>query len=145
MPQTNIVEEGATFKVTPIKESPGDSPVTTRKAVAGEMKNLPVNTMVSGFVGETPPSLVVEETGQEKLSTEEQKDKRRLRDFLSANIEPPFLSSKASPRKAANSLNQKLRKMTLGELRRFWSKSIPETPSDVDRELIQSRWDEVSP
>lgn len=136
------------FKVTPDPNATGESVGTTKREASKEMKELaPGSKPVLGYIGAIPPSMVVEEVVAEKLTPEEQLEKKSLKLFLSKVLQPPFLSSKANPNKPMLVLQKKLSKMTLGELRRFWAKAVPENNEITleDQELVQSKWDEVSP
>lgn len=140
-----LPESTASFIVTPDKKATGESMAKTNRAALAEIKNLTQGSR-KGYIGEPPPSVISDApVAMEKLTIEERKAKSELQRFLAETVSPPMMSIRTPPEKAKVLLVKKLSKMTLGELRRFWSKAVPESVSDEDKALIQGRWDDISP
>lgn len=140
IPETNEVS----FTITPDKDSQGEPTKKSQREVVKEIKSLTKGS-VKGYIGEVPPSLRDTEVEVENLTDAEKVIKRELREFLGRTLNPPTVSIKTPPEQARNILVKKLSNMTLGELRRFWAKAIPESLEEEDRTLIQKRWDDISP
>ena len=134
------------FQVIEDPKTLGETPTKSRGAAMKEIKNLSSGA-ARGYIGEVPPSMMDDDRPvTEKLTDEEKEFKVKLRSFLAANVNPPTLSTKVPPGKGLQILNKKLSKMTLGELRRFWSKkTVPESATDEEKANIQNIWDDVSP
>lgn len=130
------------FKIMPL-ESETETVAATGRAMATEVKTLSPGQSVIGVIGKVREEPVVE---PETLTAQEKERKAALVAFLAKYIVPPE-TSQIHPNPAVDRavFLRKLKKQTLAELRRFWTKTIPEEPSEDVILSLNDKWHDLSP
>ena len=135
------------YQVIKDPESETESLTKTRAQMAKEIKDLQPGAPVLGYIGEPPPSSIKEPVVVTKLTPDEINEMVGIQNLLKKYINPPALGSKFTERQSLLRFYRKIEKQSLEQLRRFWTKPIPEDgviPLEEQVE-IQSLWEELSP
>ena len=131
------------YKVTP-KGGTIEPISRTRTEAMKEMKGLKPGESALGVIGEVK---IKPEPTSEELNKEEMATKEKLIALLTKYVEPPMLSElRPNPARDRASFNRKLRKQTLGQLRRFWpTYEIPDELTDDEASELQTKYEDISP